>query len=494
MNIVVLGAGTAGLVTSLMIREKYPSATITIVKSGEIGIVGVGEGSTEQWAQFMDFVGIDVLELLYETRATVKIGILFKGWGSNSEYVHSVTGFNLSALNRPEIYNHLYLSNDSKIFPLTPGFKDIYYKNLVPLTPGFRPSNQYHFDTFKLGEYLIKKCTERSINVIDAKVFDATLDSRGYIQELITDKENIVGDLFIDCSGFKRVLSSKLNNKWVSKSRYLPLNRAIAFPTEFDTPDDIEPYTTSTALSAGWAWKIPTRDRYGNGYVFNTNYTDSDKALGELSCLLGKKVEKFARDIPFEAGKIDKFWLNNVISVGLSGSFAEPLEAQSIGFTILQAKALINYLDSWPYNNNVSNKFNNEMDEIFNNIVDYLQLHYLGDRRDSKFWQDKPFELTDFIKENLPLFKRGIIEPSLFKTDFMFQTANWYQVLAGLNLIDKGLLRKNLDYNRQTYNSLFAKQAEDALVNIRYSSICTHREYLNITRDNLMFRKRLNES
>ena len=90
MNIVVLGAGTAGLISALMIREKYPLYNITVVKSGEIGIIGVGEGSTEHWTQFMSFIGIDLLELIYKTKATVKIGILFKNWNLNEEYVHTV--------------------------------------------------------------------------------------------------------------------------------------------------------------------------------------------------------------------------------------------------------------------------------------------------------------------------------------------------------------------------------------------------------------------
>lgn len=494
MNIVVLGAGTAGLVTALMLREKYPTYPITIIKSDNIGIIGVGEGSTEHWAWFMNYVGISNEELIHETGATVKIGILFKDWHSGSDYVHSISSFELSALNRPELFHHLYLNSKQEDFSLSPHFKTIYNNNLVSLDPNFKSSNQYHFDTFKLGKYLLALCTNRDIIIKDAIVTDVVLNNEGEVQELISESESIPGDLFIDCSGFKRVLSNKLGNKWISKTEYLPLNRAIAFPTEQTNPQNIEPYTTATALSAGWSWRIPTQDRYGNGYVFNTNYIDSDNALSELSQTLGLNVEKFARDIPFEAGKVEKFWLKNVISVGLSGSFAEPLEAQSIGFTIVQSQLLLDYLDVWPYNKNVVGHFNKEMDDIFNNIIDYLQLHYLGNRCDTDFWQDKPFKLTEFNKENLPLFKRGIFLPSNYMNNYMFKIANFYQVAAGLDLIDKNILMENLKLNRVNYNNINYNRSIDVLNYVKATTVINHRDYLNLASYNYTHKKGLNES
>jgi hypothetical protein len=494
MKIVVLGAGTAGLITALILREKYPTYPITIIKSDTIGVVGVGEGSTEHWTWFMNYVGINNLELLYETKATVKTGILFKDWHSGPDYVHSISAFELSALNRPDFFHHLYLNGIQKNFPLCPHFKSIYLKNLVDADNNFRCSKQYHFDTFKLGSYLSKICVDRDISIEDNIVTDVILNNNGDVQELVAEQGNITGDLFIDCSGFKRILSNKLGNKWVSKTEYLPLNRAIAFPTKQIENQNIEPYTTSTALSAGWSWRIPTQERYGNGYVFNTGYIDSDKALFELSQTLGVNVEKFARDIPFEAGKVDKFWFKNVISVGLAGSFAEPLEAQSIGFTIVQSQVLLDYLDAWPFNKKVSEQFNEQMDNIFDNIIDYLQLHYLGDRSDTKFWQDKPFKLTEFNNENLPLFKRGIFLNTKNKNNYMFRVPNFYQVAAGLNLIDRNLLTESINLNRATYNNVNRERAIEALNSIKNITVISHRDYLNLASYNYLHKRDLNEN
>ena len=494
MKIVVLGAGSAGLITALILREKYPTYPITIIKSDTIGIVGVGEGSTEHWAWFMNYIGISNLELLYETKATVKIGILFKDWHSGPDYVHSISDYEISTLNRPELFHHLYLNGKQEDFPLSPHFKPIYFKNLVSTCNNFGTSNQYHFDTFKLNSYLSKICVDRDISIEDNIVTDVILNNNGDVQELVAEQGNISGDLFIDCSGFKKILSNKLGNKWVSKTDYLPLNRAIAFPTEQIENQNIEPYTTSSALSAGWSWRIPTQERYGNGYVFNTNYIDSDKALSELSTTLGVNVEKFARDIPFQAGKVDKFWLKNVISVGLAGSFAEPLEAQSIGFTIVQSQVLLDYLDAWPFNKNVREGFNKQMDDIFDNIINYLQLHYLGNRNNTKFWQDKPFTLTEFNKENIPLFKKGIFLNTEYKNNYMFKLANFYQVAAGLNLIDKNLLTESLNLNRLTYNNINRNKAIEIFDSVKTRTVISHRDYLNLASYNYLHKRGLNES
>ena len=485
MKIVVLGAGTAGLIAALMLREKYPLYPIAVVKSGEIGIVGVGEGSTEHWARFMDYIGLSIEDIIFNTRATVKIGILFKEWNKGEEYIHSIHQNPFSKHARMDLYHQL-LNQNSGItkFPLSPIFEKIFYNNNVPMRPDFKVSNQYHFDTFKLNEYLLKKCTERNIGFIDTKVTDASVCSTsGNIIDLTTEIGPIKADFFIDCSGFKKVLANKLNNKWVSKTEYLPMNHAIAFPTERDSNAEIEPYTTTTALSSGWAWKIPTQDRYGNGYVFSDSYINADQALSEISKSLNINVEKIARDIKFEAGKLDKFWCKNVVSVGLCSSFAEPLEAQSIGFTIVQMFALLEHLDTWQVYEPTVKNYNSLMNEVFDNVIDYLQLHYFVKRNDTKFWQDKPFKYTDFNMSTQAAFKHGINNSSMFTNNRfnMFGPINWFQVMHGIGLLDiESILKKSKNTRyKNNFKEEMERWASSDIAESRNMSIISHKEFLN---------------
>jgi tryptophan halogenase len=154
------------------------------------------------------------------------------------------------------------------------------------------------------------------------------------------------------------------------------MDSAITLPSNLDLDKGIEPYTKASALSSGWTWKIPTQKRYGNGYVFSSNYISSDEALNELNQHLNINTEKPSKYIQFETGRIDKSWVKNCVSIGLSSGFVEPLEAQSIGSSIVQSFALINYFQTWLLNPKSSNKYNQQMSDTFNNTVDYIQLHY----------------------------------------------------------------------------------------------------------------------
>lgn len=486
-SIIVLGAGTAGLISALMIKAKYPYTNVKVIRSKDIGIIGVGEGSTEHWDDFLRFTNINHLEVICETDATIKIGILFKEWNNNSEYVHSVGYHSMSGINRPEFFNQLLLNNINSKFPLSPEFELIYYKNKVALTQNLKPSNQYHFDTFKLNEFLQKKCLQRGIEIVDGTVVDVNITPEGNISGLkLENQKELVADFFIDCSGFKRIISSKVGCSWVSFKEFLPLNHAIALPTELDTYDDIEPYTTATALYNGWCWKIPTQTRYGNGYVFCDEYVDTDEALGEFSRHLKKDIEKVARDIKFEAGRIDSFWKKNVVSIGLSSSFAEPLEAQSIGFTIVQMFNLLNKIDLWTFNTEVSEDYNKKMNESFDNIISYLQLHYFGNRDDSKFWRDRPFKTTPFNKQVLALAKQGVIDAGMFEhTHNMFKVPNWFQVLAGLQLINRENLISSLNKNEDSYNKTFQNSVFNHVVDLKTNfKVIKHRDFLNLVKYN----------
>lgn len=482
-KLVVLGGGTAGLISALMFREKFPHTNITVVKSSNIGIVGVGEGSTEHWATFMQFIGISINELIKETKGTVKIGILFKDWlRKDHEYVHSVSGLNLlSGLSRLDAYHNLLLENQNYPYPLSPLFH-FFRNNQVVVFNNLSVSHQYHFDTFALNQYLTKHCELRSINFLDNDVDNVELDFAGNVSRLnFVDKSKIEGDFFIDCSGFKRVISNALKTNWISYEKYLPMNRAIAFPTTFKKNQNYEPYTTATALSAGWSWKIPTQERYGNGYVFNNNYISADEALHEISKSLGKKIEKVGRDIPFTAGRLDNFWVKNCVSIGLSGSFAEPLEAQSIGFTILQASGLIDMLEGWSIDSEyVSKEYNRLFTLSFDNIVSYLQAHYFVERNDTQFWKDKPFELTEFNLQTKKIFSKGMFVPTYFPDKYiMFHPVNFYQVYAGLNLVDKEHVTKIQNSNRDSFiQSIRSQAAQNKQQNAQM--VLNHNDYINL--------------
>lgn len=443
-KIIVLGAGTAGLVSALMLKQTFPLYDIQVVESGAIGIIGVGEGSTEHWRRFTDYCKIDLHRLVRETDAALKKGIKFENWnGDGKSYFHG--------LGEPFYYEYVNdltqrtLMMKSLIINNIPTYDVLLDTNLVHTLDGIFSVNQYHFNTNKLNVFLHTICKERGIKFTDAVISDVVLNEFGDIDYIVDENnQQYNADFFVDSSGFKRVISSKLGAKWVSYKKYLPMNHALAFPTE--DVSDLKPYTLSRALSSGWNWRISTQGRYGNGYVFCDEFIDSTKAHDEIQSVYSEQVN-VAKDIKFEAGRVDRFWINNCVSLGLSASFLEPLEATSIGNSILQAMTLCQMLPVWEVDRNVSKTYNKKFIDCYDNMVDFVQLHYITKRDDSEFWKALPSMMTqtDFIKENLDVFKKTLPYESAFYGDTkMFTSANWGQVMHGLELFDKEYIKNTL--------------------------------------------------
>ena len=157
----------------------------------------------------------------------------------------------------------------------------------------------------------------------------STQNQQGNIEKITLESgEEIYGDFFIDASGFRRVLSSTVGAEFISYKHNLPVNKAISFVVERDEEKDFKSETVATTMNSGWMWNIPTRNRNGIGYVFSDEYTTEDQALQELE-QHGHKPENY-RLLEFESGRLKNVWNKNCLSVGLSGSFLEPLQATSI--------------------------------------------------------------------------------------------------------------------------------------------------------------------
>lgn len=475
-SIIVLGGGTAGLISAITIKQTFPNYSVKVIESDSVGIIGVGEGSTEHWRRWSEYCKIDIRELVRATDGALKKGIKFENWnGDGKSYFHSLShpfyAYN-QAVNSNAFAKTLIIDNIKT--------EDVLLEtSLIDYGGGLFTVNQYHFNTFKLNEYLHKLCSERKVDVITSTIKEVTLTETGDVNYIIAeDDTKYSADLFIDSSGFKRVIATKVGAKWISYKKYLPMNHALAFPTNDIT--DLKPYTLSRALSSGWNWRISTQGRYGNGYVFDDNFIDATKAHDEVQSFYTEEV-KVAKDIKFEAGRVDKLWINNCVSIGLSASFVEPLEASSIGNSILQSFGLCDMLEEWFIDRSIAEDYNVKFIACFDNIVDFVQLHYMTKRNDTEFWKTLPERMTktNFVEHNLELFKKCLPQTYKFSGMYnMFTAPNWAQVMAGLELFDKDFLQSRLI---ETHGDVKTEQHtlyEEYLANIEKQSYIDHKVLL----------------
>lgn len=441
IKLAVVGSGTAGLIASLMLRTAFPKSDITVVSSSSIGIVGVGEGSTEHWKQFMQICSIPLEEMIVETSATHKYGIRFENWTTHTpDYFHSVGGVD-------EIYafglhaTYMKFFEQGKLLTNQTGSIGL-WENSVPRNNLHKTTNQFHFDTFKLNDYFTTLCFMRMIKFVDGNVKEVILNTEnGEIQSVITDRqESIEADFWIDASGFNRVLISSVSDvKWSSFKDYLLCDSAIAFPTESDPSGQIRPYTRARAMSSGWVWEIPTQERRGNGYVFSSSHISQEEAISEVEKLTGYKVPDNPRTFKFDPGYVVKQFVKNCAVVGLASSFVEPLEATSIGATIQQMKLLIANIASYlPGNTHSQNKYNKSMAKMMDNILSMIRLHYFSDRQDTQFWRDQSeMKITNSLMELIDLWNER--PPSRWdmssENGEMFLSPHMAHVMQGQGLI-----------------------------------------------------------
>jgi len=449
-KILIVGGGTAGLIAALIIKNKFSKLQIDVVKSDDIGIVGVGEGSTEQWKEFMAFCNISLKELLKETDATFKYGIMFEGW-TKHPYFHNI-GAPMGNIKSGQYLSGYAYSIINNLPPKKYTHGHCFINKIIPdVAP-----NQFHFNTFKLNNFLLKKCLGVGIKILEDKITNIHTHKNN-ITYLESKSKKYKYDFYIDSTGFKKLLMSKLNCRWNSYKEYLPMDEAIAFPTP-DT-DEYTPYTLSKAMSAGWMWRIPTQGRWGNGYVFNNKYLNANQAQKECEKYLGFKV-KIAKNIKFEAGTLEKAWIGNCVAIGLSSSFIEPLEASSIGTSIQQAFLLIHLLIN--YKPTDTDLYNERFKEIVENTRDFVVLHYITKKKDSKFWKELKLKLPKTLQNNLNKWKHRLPIHEDFPGGYkLFSAVNFIILLKELGLVDKKLIKKEYEMTSKDLKNYTEKSVKE---------------------------------
>ena len=475
-NIVILGGGTAGWMAANLLQKKWRQRgiQISVVESPDIGIIGVGEGSTPLLKEFFDSLEISESEWMPQCNATYKNGISFNDWSTVPGYESYFHPFpcSLDFATFGFLYKYTELRRKGadvlahpNRFSLMAGLTE---RKLAPLPAENFPFHfqyGYHFDSVLIGKFLREKAKESGVSHIEATVEKVEQESDGSIKSLLLNTGQILsGDFFVDCSGFASILLQKtLKVPFVSFSENLFNDSAVAIPTDIET--EIPAETLSTALSNGWAWKIPLTNRFGNGYVFSSKYCSPDEAETELRShlnILESDVE--ARHLKMKVGRVQETWAKNCVAVGLSQGFIEPLEATALQFVYSTIEQFSQALEEGNFSGKNRDEFNARMNANFEGVRDYIVLHYkTNSRSDSQYWIDN--RENQKISDNL----RAMIEcwyaiedtqEALTRLNIgsYYSQRSWTCLLAGVGVFPKqenlvipdkenvGMAMKDLEY------------------------------------------------
>ncbi|WP_457325738.1 tryptophan halogenase family protein [Roseateles sp. P5_E11] len=439
-RIVIVGGGTAGWMTAAAIATGLKGrCTVEVVESEEIGIIGVGEATFPSIRNYNRLIGVDEAEFLRATHGTYKLGIEFRDWRVQGErYFHTFGDF--GEMQGPHA---LWGQYRRLADPALGGLGEQCLPTVMAMQGRFVPPDDegrapykyaYHFDATLYAGFLRRLAFGRGARRTDGRIVGVTRRADGGVHSLrLADGREIEGDLFIDCSGFGSLLLGKtLEEPFVDFSRWLPVDSAWACPCE-RTGTALTPYTRATALEGGWAWRIPLQSRTGHGHVFSSRHIDADRARDQLLQQLDGKPLAEPRLLRFTTGHRERFWVHNVVALGLSSGFLEPLESTSIFLIQSGLGHLMGLLTSGqPISEGVVAGYNARAVREFSRIRDFIILHYcLTARRDSALWRDMAtMELPETLAFKIDAWRRlGLLH---LQGDEGFDEHSWLAIHAGM--------------------------------------------------------------
>jgi tryptophan halogenase len=448
-QVVIVGGGTAGWMSAALLAKITQGrlGDITLVESEDIGTIGVGEATIPAIKRFNRLLELHERDFVRQTNASFKLGIEFVNWSRlGSRYFHPFgsigdpigrTAFHHFLIRRGlegqaesfEIYSLNAMAAKQNRFATPP------HDNSLLSTLSYA----YHFDASLYAAYLRRHAEANGVRRIEGKIRHVAQHAEtGFIETLTLESgQTVSGDFFIDCSGMSALLIEKtLHSGFEDWSAVLPCNSAT-FVSSAKT-DPITPYTRSTAHAAGWQWRIPLQHRTGNGHVFCSDFITNDEAADTLLGHLDSPALADPKFLRFTTGRRRLSWNRNVVAIGLSSGFLEPLESTSIH---LIQSGLVKLLDFWPGNTAdplLAEQYNRAMAKQYESIRDFIILHYKAtERDDSEFWRycrDMP--VPDSLSYRIDHFRsssRIVLSPGE-----LFQPNSWLAVMLGQNIEPQG--------------------------------------------------------
>jgi tryptophan halogenase len=446
--VTIVGGGTAGWMTAAVLSRWLSQVEIKLVESDEIGIIGVGEATIPHIRTYLALADVDELKMIAAAKATFKLGIQFVGWGAPGEtYIH---GFGKIGRDMLWLHTHqLWLAARERA-PDSVGHFDRYALNCAASLknrfafPDTRNRNSpladldyaYHFDASLLAKFLRAESEARGAERVEGRIVEVDRNPEsGFVERVrLSDGREVEGELFVDCSGMRALLiGDALGNGYEDWNQWLLCDRAQAVPCASVSP--LAPYTRATARKAGWQWRIPLQHRIGNGYVYASNLISDEEAAETLLANLDGEAMADPRPVRFRPGRRLKAWDKNVIAIGLSSGFLEPLESTSIHLIQTGIHRLLAMFPSAGFDQADIDEYNRQSRFEYEDVRDFIIAHYKVTRRSGDpFWDHvREMDVPDSLTERLELFrssgrffKHGAAE--------LFAEESWVQVLLGQGL------------------------------------------------------------
>ncbi|MBV8502411.1 MAG: tryptophan 7-halogenase [Paucibacter sp.] len=456
-RVVIVGGGAAGWMSAAALSAVLkPPYEIRLVESEEIGIIGVGEATIPPIRMFNGLARIDEAGFLKATQGTFKLGIEFVNWGRVGErYFHGFGDVGKEAM-WPVDFSQYWLRMRAlgRALPLDAyAISNTAAKSNKFMLPQPNMQNSpmaalgyaYHFDAGLYARHLRAVSEARGVRRTEGKVVRVLLNEEpgprlGHVRAVqMQSGELVEGDLFLDCSGFASLLIEKtLDTGYEDWSHWLPCDRAWAVPSERTNP--LVPYTRATAHKAGWQWRIPLQHRVGNGHVYSSAHMSDDEAAAILLKNLDAPALAEPRLVKFRTGMRKQAWSRNVVAIGMSAGFVEPLESTALHLIQMGVAKLIEAFPHSGFDPVEIEEYNRASRVRYEYVRDFIVLHYhLNQRDDTEFWRAcAAMSVPEALRYRMKLYAASGRLADVHAD--LFREPSWLEVMEGQNLRPRGWL------------------------------------------------------
>lgn len=439
-KVVVLGGGSAGFLAAIALKVKLPELSVHVIRSREIGIIGVGEGSTVGLTAFLDqYLQMGFKKFFEVAQPTWKLGLRFL-WGPrpnfNYNFVKGQVDGKIDGMRKCKAY---YCDGDMQYEDMVSSLMthDRVFNRLPDGNPKLHAQLAFHFENEKLVRCLEGYAAAVDVEVLDDTVVHVEAGEEGIRSLKLASGGSETADLFVDCSGFASVLLGKtLGEKFIPYNSSLFCDRAVVGGWE-RSDEIIKPYTTCETMQSGWAWQIEHETRINRGYVYSSAFISDDQAEREFR----EKNPKVSstRIVKFISGRYERAWVKNVVAIGNACGFVEPLEATALGVIAIQSVLLCDGLLASDREILPSQQmlYNRHVAKFWDNIRDFLAIHYrFNTRLETPFWkhcQEKTdlagaSEIVQYYQEHGP---SPFWAPSLVDSANQFEIGGYLTLLVG---------------------------------------------------------------
>ena len=521
-TITILGGGVIGWFTAAYLAKFHSNIKVTLIESPYVPILGVGESTIPQLGDLLKWLDVDERQWMKGVHGLHKFGNMFTAWNTEDPKERAIDHWNTPKHQRQfYTFNLTFRDNAFKKSFYNPmELNDYFYDNdgrygidnksidywleLVKQGKykweewGEYTSDQYNLainnksvydyeDDILIGNYksyawhvdaerfplIVRDLVALPLGVewIEGHVEHIAKKEDGYIDYLqLKDGRQFRGDLFLDCTGFNRVLMKQMENEWFSMSDRLPTQSAWVAPIKYNDPHtEMRPYTQSYAQANGWNFIITLYSRMGSGYIFDERSEDKDSARERF--IRYWDTHEMIRDpklIQWDQGYYKDAWVKNVIGIGMGQGFVDPMEANSIYVAqscIQMLGQALNKYDNRVISLHTKKAFSRHIQKLENQICDFIAYHFtISKRRDNplwKTWGEKGLK-ENHIEKNWNEYRA----PKNYLGRNLYLDYQWPQQHHYLDRWDDDLCKLNIDPKKLklaevTFN--YIKQKSEAL-------------------------------